>query len=123
MVETIALVFCAIVIIACGVGLVVIGTRMKSGKFPPNGIVGTRTEFSMKSEENWYFVQRLTGAPIRWLGYSMFLWIPAFVAYKFTNNDDFLYVTVALQMFLIILFWIIYFSGTRRHQNEITHKD
>lgn len=51
MVETIALVFCAIVIIACGVGLVVIGTRMKSGKFPPNGIVGTRTEFSMKSEE------------------------------------------------------------------------
>ncbi|WP_216387061.1 SdpI family protein [Arcanobacterium phocae] len=122
MLETIALIALAIVYVGVGIALIVIGTRMRSGKVLPNGIVGTRTEFSMQSEENWYFAQRLTGAPTRWIGYSMFLWIPAFIFFKSTNSDGLLYLTIAVQLFLIILFWIIYFIGTERYREKRVKK-
>ncbi|QRV02701.1 SdpI family protein [Arcanobacterium phocisimile] len=92
---------------------------MTSGKLPPNETAGTRTSFALESDENWYFVQRLTGPPTKWLGYAQFLWVPAFVALEFTDNVGFLYATVAVQIFLFILLWIIYFRGIRRRKERL----
>ncbi|WP_423791273.1 SdpI family protein [Mobiluncus mulieris] len=97
---------------------------MKAGRLRPNGLLGTRTEFTMKSENNWYIMQRKTARSTILLGYSMFLWVPVFCINHSALKSFFLLLVLVTQIVFIVLFWIDYFKGTKQVQStEKTDSD
>lgn len=130
--ELAALLLLGGVLVATGILAIFLGRRMKNDQLPPNVIFGTRTLYSLESEENWYRVQRGTAVPTMLLGYVA---IPAgvivaigatveFFCSDYQVSDNLLLAVLAILSMAAVWFWVPYFRLKRsvRHDQDEDHE-
>lgn len=120
-VELVGLLFYGAFFIGIGVFAFYLGRRMKNDDLPPNGTLGTRTLFSLESEENWYLTQRATAMPTIVLGYAftgagVIVIAGAVMEYfcpSWQVSDGSILISLTVITIAVIWFWVPYFRAKR----------